>query len=154
MDNDELFRQADEQYDLGNLEGAFKLFLEAAEQGDISAMSRLAMMYGAGEGAPQDVEKSIEWDLKSIELGDSISMLNLGITYRMKGDILKTKYWFERALAAGDGEAALQLAKLYMVSDKEQKNIRYYLNVAINHDSINEMSQEEACELLTDFKNV
>jgi TPR repeat protein len=40
-------------------------------------------------------------------------MVNLGITYRLKGDIRKSKAWFEKAIETGDGSAALELAKLY-----------------------------------------
>ncbi len=151
MDNDELFSQADKQYELGHLDAAFELFLKAAKQGDSSAMSRLACLYSDGEGVSQDYEKSIEWDLKAINLGEDLSMLNLAITYRIVGNISKAKYWFEKSLAAGNGEAALALAKLYMVSDKEQESIKHYLSIAVNHMSICEESCQEANELLVNL---
>ena len=151
MNNDKLFPQADEQYELGNLDIAFKLFLKAAEQGDSSAMSRLACMYADGEGVSRDFEKSIEWDKNSIEAGNISSFLNLAITYRTLGDIVSSKYWFEKALDKGDAEAALQLAKLYMISDKERESIEHYLNLAINDKSICEESRIEANNLLMNF---
>lgn len=148
MDNDKLFSQADKQHELGRLDVAFKLFLEAAEQGDSSAMSRLACMYADGEGVLRDFEKSIEWDKKAIDAGNTTSLLNLAITYRTLGDIISSKYWFEKALDKGDSEAALQLAKLYMISDKEREKIKYYLSIAISDESICEESHIEANKLL------
>lgn len=150
MNNEALFSQADEQYELGNFHAAFELFLKAATQGDLSSMNRLACMYAAGEGTVRDYEKSIEWDLKAAETGSEIAMLNIAITYRMQGDIRSARTWFEKSLNAGCGEAALCLAKLYMVSNKEADKIRHYLSIAISHDSLCESSREEAAELLRD----
>ena len=45
-------------------------------------MSRLALMYGDGEGVAYDFDKSVYWDLKAIEAGCTSSMSNLAITYR------------------------------------------------------------------------
>lgn len=152
MNSDEIFVLADEQYDLGNFENAFALFVDAAELGDSGAMSRLACMCADGEGITQSYEKSLEWDLKAIELGEPSSMLNIGITYRGLGDLKAARQWFEKSLANGDGEAALALAKLYTASDNEDENIRHYLNIAAAHDSICELSREEAKELLSQFR--
>lgn len=151
MNSDALFSQADEQYELGNLNAAFELFLKAAVQGDLSAMNRVACMYGDGEGTTRDYEKSIEWDLKAAEAGSDTSMLNLAITYRALGDIRSAKEWFERSLGAGNGEAALCLAKLYMVSDKEADKIQHYLNIAINHEAISDSSKDEAVDFLKNY---
>lgn len=151
MNSEALFSQADEQYELGNFNTAFELFLKAAVQGDLSAMSRVACMYSDGEGTTRDYEKSIEWDLKAAEAGSDTSMLNLAITYRALGDMRSAKKWLEKSLDAGNGEAALCLAKLYMVSDKEADKIQHYLNIAINHDSICKSSKDEADNLLKTY---
>ena len=149
MNNDDFFKLADAQYELGNLEKAFTLFLDAAELGDSSAMSRLACMYADGEGIARNHTKSLEWDLKAIEAGNDSSMLNIGITYRGLGDMKSSRKWFEKSLENGNGEAALQLAKLYMVSDKEDETVRHYLNIAASHHSICELSREESKEKIS-----
>lgn len=151
MNSEVLFSQADEQYELGNFNEAFELFLKAALKGDLSAMNRVACMYSDGEGTSRDYEKSIEWDLKAAEAGSDTSMLNLAITYRTLGNIRSAKEWFEKTLDAGNGEAALCLAKLYMVSDKETDKIQHYLKLAINHSAICESSKDEAVDLLKNY---
>jgi TPR repeat protein len=69
----------------------------------------------------------------------------------MKGDIRKSKKWFEKAIKSGDGSAALQLAKLYMVSDKEKDTVKFYLKHAINNENMCEADIEEAEKLLSEM---
>ena len=145
------FNQAHEVYEKGDYRTAFQLFLPGAEDGNIDAMTRIAIMYTSGEGVICDYDKSIEWEKKAIASGSTSALLNIGITYRIKGDIKLSRYWFEKSLDSGDGEAALQLAKLYMVSDKEIDRIRVYLNIAINSECMCEASIEEAKQLLLDL---
>jgi uncharacterized protein len=138
------FLQADTAYDAGDFAEAFRLFLQAAELGNCDAMCRIALMYETGEGTKPDVEKSIYWDLKAIDAGSTASLINLGITYRRLGHIRKAKYWFEKSLETGDGESALELAKLYSVSDKESDTVKHYLEIAISSNRLSEASLEEA----------
>ena len=145
------FNQAHEVYENGDYRTAFKLFLQAAEDGDVDAMNRIAIMYTCGEGVICDYDKSIEWEKKAIASGSTSALLNIGITYRIKGDIKLSKYWFEKSLDSGDGEAALQLAKLYLVSDKEIDRVKAYLSIAINSERMCEASIEEAKQLLLDL---
>ena len=152
MSDDLLFNQADLAYEEGDFKTAFQLFLKAAQNNNVDAMSRIACMYGDGEGVNRSYELSIQWDMKAIEMGNTSSLINLAITYRACGDIKRAKYWFEKSLASGDGDAALELAKLYMVSDKETDKVREYLNIAINNDNIIEASVEEAKNLLAELE--
>ena len=151
MTEDVLFTQGDEAYEKGNFEMAFSLFMKAAEKGDTSAMNRVASMYTCGEGVICNYDKSIDWERKALELGDRSSIINLGITYRIKGDIRQAKDCFENAFEQGDGEAALELAKLYMVSDKELDKVIEYLNLVLNSQNVCEDSVEEAKILLLEY---
>ena len=74
------------------------------------------------------------------------------ITYRNLGDVRTARYWFEKAVAFGDGDAALELAKLYMVSDKEIEDVKRYLKIAAESDDISPASREEAERLLSEFE--
>ena len=85
-DNEKLFLKADELYEKGEFSSAFDTFLQAAENGDTSSMLRLASMYTCGEGVKCDYDRAEDWELKAIKAGDQTGMVNLGITYRLKGD--------------------------------------------------------------------
>lgn len=148
MGSEELYLKGDELFEHGDFELAFAAFLSAAEEGCAHSMLRLASMYTCGEGVPCNYDKAIEWELKAVETGEQIALLNLGISYRIKGDIIKAKYWFEKSLEAGDGSGALELAKLYMVSSKEKAKVIGYLQLAISAEDMCESDIEEAEALL------
>lgn len=153
MDNYELIEKACELYEKGDFVSAFNLFLAGAENGDSSCMLWIASMYTCGEGVECDYGKAEEWELKAVEYGDISGMINLGITYRMKGDIRKSKEWLEKTLEPGDGSAALELAKLYMISEKETETVVQYLSRAILSGSMCESEIEEANSLLACYKS-
>ncbi len=108
-------------------------------------------MYGDGEGTPRSREKSLEWDSKAAALRSTTSMFNLGVTYRNAGDSREARRWFERLHVDGDGDASLELAKMYMVSDLEGERIKAYLLAAVQSSNVCEASREEAQELLDDL---
>lgn len=135
-------------YDRGHLNKAFKLFLAGAQAADVDCMAMVAVMYGAGEGVRIDLHQSIEWDQKAIAAGSELAFLNIAITYRCMGDLVSARHWFERALESGDGEAALHLAKLYMVSDLEAATVSKYLHAAIDSKNAFEDTKMEARQLL------
>lgn len=151
MKADLLFQEGSAFYEKGDYQQAFNCFMKAAKLGDACSMSQLANMYCAGEGVECNYDESIFWDLQAIEAGHTSSMLNLGITYRIKGDTRKARYWFEKGIDAGDGEAALQLAKLYMISELETERIKHYLIISLQSRNMCESSMEEAELLLKEF---
>ena len=151
MNNESLFLKADKLYNKGDYSSAFQIFLRAAKNGDTSSMLRIALMYTCGEGVHCNYDKAEKWELKAIEAGDNTGMVNIAITYRIKGDIRSAKAWLEKAFKAGDGSAALELAKLYMVSEKESDTVKFYLKQAIKNENMCEADIEEAEKLLLEL---
>ncbi|MDR3017943.1 MAG: sel1 repeat family protein [Delftia acidovorans] len=143
----ELFAIASEAYNRRNYRKALKLFLESANSGDADSMLMLGVMYGSGKGVEINFKRSIEWGEKAVAAGSIPAILNLGITYRTIGDLVKAKYWFEKSLDAGDVEAALHLAKIYMVSELEVEKMEKYLDIVILSKDALEMTRTEAVEL-------
>ncbi len=152
MDNDEVFCRADKLYEQGDFAEAFSLFSLAAENGDAPSMTRIASMYTCGEGVDCDYDKAIKWELKAIDGGEISAVVNVGISYRIKGQISEAKRWFLEALKAGDGSAALELAKLFMVSDKESEAVKRYLQLAVESTNMCEADIEEAKQLLIEMQ--
>ncbi len=64
------FLAADTAYDGSFLELAFDLFSQAANNGDDSAMSPLAIMYSEVESVLRNIGQSNYWDLKAIEFAN------------------------------------------------------------------------------------
>lgn len=147
----EIFDLADNEYDQGNYARAFDVFMELANLNDPSAMSRVALMYFDGDGVKRDLDQSIAWDKKAVELGCVSSLNNLAITYRMMGDIINAKKYFEKAIDAGDDDAALALAKLYMVSELEHDKIIQLLKLVTSSSNVTDYSKEQALLFLTQY---
>lgn len=146
---DSHFVRGDALEEQGLFEQALEAFSAGANAGDVSCMTRLALLYTNGQGVDCcDFDKAIEWEMKAHEAGDSMALFNLGITHRMKGDLLEARACFEEALSAGDNSAALQLAKLYVVSPKESEMVRHYLGMVLADDTLCEAEREEAASLL------
>ena len=139
------FALADEEWEKGNYSEAFRLFMTLAERGDADAMSRVATMYGSGEGVETSFASCIEWGEKAVRAGSISSMINLGISYRDAGQIESGRQWFKKAWLAGDCEAALELAKLDAGADPVQMQL--YLSAVIEDSYVSENSKAEAIEL-------
>lgn len=60
---------------------------------------------------------------------------------------MKAKNWFEKYLDAGDVEAVLHLAKIYMVSELEAEKMKKYLDIVIISKDALEITKTEAFEL-------
>lgn len=146
---DSHFQRGDALEEQSCFEQAFQEFSAGAHAGDASCMTRLALLYTLGQGVDRcDFDKAIEWELKAHAAGVSAAQFNLGITYRMKGDLIEARRCFEKALSAGDNSAALELAKLYLVSPKEVETVRAYLHLVLADESMCESDQKEARALL------
>lgn len=148
---DEQFLSADAAYERGDLEEAFAGFLRLAQEGDLNGMSRVACLYADGEGTARSREKSLEWDSKAAALGSTTSMFNLAITHRNAGNYREARRWFERLHADGDGDASLELAKMYLISDLEGEQVKAYLLAAVQSSHVCEASRQEARALLVEL---
>ncbi len=153
MKNLNYFDQGVLAYEKKAYRKAFKLFLSGLANNEFDCLYKLSHMYTTGLGVECSYEKAIEMDLKSFQLGNISGALNLGIDYRMIGDIKKSKYWFETAFNLGDMEAALELAKLYMVSDLEVEKIKHFLKMVVQSNDVTEDSKEQAQKFLEIYKN-
>lgn len=153
MNNFEIFSKASNLYNAGEYNSAFEEFLKLAEKGDAAAMMRVASMYGDGRGVDYDLNKCLMWDKRAAEAGERSALLNIGITYRNIGDAREAKCWLEKAIALDDGEAALALAKMYMISDKEVDNIKEKLTLAYASKNLSPSSREEVKKLIDELKD-
>jgi phosphohistidine phosphatase len=154
MDADRKFYdRADHLEDIGKYRKAFKIFRRLAEQGDTAAMGRVAHLYYLGYGVPYSFEKTVEWEKRAAEAGNATGMYNLGVTYRRDGDVRTARTWYERALAEGDGSAALALAKMYLISDLELARVKNYLHQALALGPLSEANEEEIQQLLDELEN-
>lgn len=86
--------------------------IEAAEEGNTTAMEELAMLYLNGDeeqSIAPDPQKGVYWFRKLADTGDAAAMFNLGLHYAkghgVERDFEKAAEWMGRAAEAGDDDA-------------------------------------------------
>lgn len=148
-----IFDRADEEWDAGNTKKALKLFAMAAEQGDLSALVRLGFAYDLGIGVSKNKKKALQFYKQAARHGDEFAMSNIGTIYRDWSNFRRARFWFLKAFEKGNGDAALELAKLYLCRKSQGDIARAlkYLHLAVRSKSITYGSIEEAKAFLEKF---
>tara|TARA_B100001013_G_scaffold249033_1_gene154555 strand:- start:232 stop:717 length:486 start_codon:yes stop_codon:yes gene_type:complete len=152
-DEDAIFKQASKEWDAGKTKQAYKLFAQAAEQGDLSSLHNLAYFYDVGIGVTKNEKKALRLYKHAVRQGNVTSMCNIGTIYRDWGNFRRARFWFLKAFENGDGDAALELAKMYLKRNArgDSKRASKYLKLAISAKSVTEASVEEAELLLSNL---
>jgi len=91
--------------------------LQAADSGDVSAISSLGFMYVKGIGIEKNEENGLKWYRKAAELGHLTSQFNLGVMYA-KGRGVEQNYveslkWYKMAAEQGDLTAQSTIGMMF-----------------------------------------
>ncbi|MCH6566598.1 MAG: SEL1-like repeat protein [Proteobacteria bacterium] len=100
--------------------------LQAADRGDISAISNLGFMYVKGIGVEQNEKDGVMWYRKAAGLGHLTSQFNLGVMYA-KGRGIEQNYveslkWYKMAAEQGDLTAQATLGMMFAKGIGCEKN--------------------------------
>ncbi len=95
-----------------NIEMARKCFEEAADLGEVAAMTPLGML--CEEQDPPDLLKARGWYRKAADLDDANGMFHLGYWYEThEEDVELAVKWYRKAVAFDNPDALLRLGLLY-----------------------------------------
>lgn len=119
----EFFVEACRLYEGHEFQEALRIFHMLAKERHIGAMNNIGAMYEAGEGVDKSLQKALYWYKKSVRAGGVAPIYNIADLYRKSGNMRLSKKWFTRAVETKDGDAALELAKLYLCG-RSNKNIK------------------------------
>src|SRR5437899_6577007 len=92
-----------------------------ADSGDADAQANLGLLYGKGEGVPQDFAQARQWYEKAATQGNGQAQANLGLLYA-KGegvpqDYAQARQWYEKAATQGNAQAQVNLGEMYARSE-------------------------------------
>jgi len=103
-------------YDRGDFATALRLMRPLAEQGYASAQHNVGIIYGDGQGVPQDYAEAMKWFRKAAEQGDVTAQHNLGIMYAngqgVPQDYAEAMRGFRMAADKGNADAQYNLGRL------------------------------------------
>ena len=106
------FEEGEEEYENGNYEKAFKIYITLAESGDIRAQISIACMYASGEGIQQNSDNSIEWLRLAAEQGHPLAQNNLAVAL-LHSDLKEAMKWLIKAADNNFPFAQWMLADIY-----------------------------------------
>jgi len=145
-----LFLEAEQFEEKNDFRNAFRCLLAGAQLGDSGSQLNLGNFYASGKGTRKSLEKAAYWYKKAYKNGYSTAALNLAIDRRNEGNVRSAVAWFKKAIAMKDGNACIELAKIYKSRKGGQKVATDLLRRALrlNRDGISEAGREEAESLL------
>jgi hypothetical protein len=87
---------------------------------------------------------------RAARAGDIAGCANLAICYRDEGNFRWARFWFEKAYAQGDDDAALELGRLFLWEGPNQNHRKVvdYLSKAAASQGISAEGRKEAGTLL------
>ena len=119
-------------------------------------MLNLGYFYDEGLGTKQDKDKAMYWYKHAYRKGSAAAASNIAILYRERSNYRLVFRWFEKAALLGDGDAAVELAKLYLEGTGVRRSnflAERWLLEAVSSQFITEAGREEALSLLLRAKN-
>jgi hypothetical protein len=135
---------------------AFQLFSQAVSAGLENCMLNLGYFYDEGLGTKQDKEKAMYWYKRAYRKGSSAAASNIAILYRERSNFRLVAQWFRKSANLGDGDSAVELAKLYLNGTgvrRSETEALHWLREAQSSRLITEAGREEASSLLAQVKN-
>lgn len=113
-------------------------------------MISLGYFFDNGIAVRKNTKKAMLWYKKAARKGEVIAFTNIGTVYRDVGNFERARFWFLKAYKSGDGDAALELAKLYLSSKKKSRIVhaKKYLRLTLKSKCVTEASIEEANGML------
>jgi len=98
-------------YDRASYASALKVWLPAAQQGDVNAMNYVGEIYEKGLGVESDYALAVDWYRKAAEKGSSTAMINLGGLYEggkgVPQDMTMAMNWYRKASGSSVGTLEL-----------------------------------------------
>lgn len=158
-----LYQRAEKHWSAGKLSIAFDLFLEAAKRGFVPAYSRIANFYDEGIGVKPNHAEALRWYMRAYreqpawnrranQLGASSVANNIGCILRDRGQTKLAIRWLQRAARLGDGDANLNIAKIYLRDPPRLRHAFCYLEKTCKADYVTDGSIEEARSLLRQLR--
>jgi len=148
----ELYRRANQAWSKDDLRTAFRLFLAAARAGVEPAFSTVGNFYHNGIGVKADPDAAMDWYRLAYRSGDCSVTNNIGCILRDRKKFGQAIDWFRRAVQQNDGDANLNIAKIYLRKG-DLVRTRSYLDKTRRSPWATEQSKEEARRLLRKVKS-
>lgn len=145
---EELFNQASKFEEKGDMRSAFRFYLAAAKSGDSGSQLNVGNLYDAGTGVRRNRVAALYWYKRAYRRGSSSAASNIGIMWRNEKKLKLALEWFQKAVRMGDDEANLEIAKHYLLDERDPDKAVPHLEKVRYSNCVTEAGVEEATKLL------
>ena len=149
-----LYERAEKHWADGELRLAFRLFLAAARAGFVPALGLVAQFYDFGYGIKVNEDAALYWYRRAARHGNFSAANNIGCIWRDRRKFGRAIMWFQRAIRLGDGDANLQIAKIFLSNQRDRNKAIHYLLKTVKAAEVTEGSIEEARKLLSEIRKM
>ena len=123
--------EADDLYDKEKYKEALQLYLECFDEGDLSRITQIGMIYyGKGLGVCKDLDEAEKWFEKGSEIGDFQSFILLGRVMLTKDKDCEAFKYFKKVANLGYAPGIYWVANCYAqgycVKKSNEKAFKYY----------------------------
>jgi len=152
-DPEKLLLEAERYEERGDFRNAFKSLLAGALLEDSGCQSNLGNCYASGRGVRRSLEKAAYWYRRAYRNGAGYAASNLAIDRRNAGNIRSAVVWFKKAIALKDGDACIEMAKIYKSRKGGRKTAVALLrrSLRMSREYVTESGREEAESLLKEL---
>ncbi len=159
---EKLLSDAERYESSGHFRKAFRCLQTAAYLGDAGGQVNLGNFYAWGRGVRRDLAKAAYWYKKTyrsrsgVTALSGVAALNLAIDRRNAGNIRSAVFWFKRAIAMKEGDAFIELAKMYQARRAKRRAAAGLLRRALrlSRDHISDAAKEKAASLLCQIEQI
>ena len=118
---------------------ALTLARSLAVQGEPTALEYLGHAYSEGVGVPKSIKAGTLWYRRAwSESRQSHLCINIAVNYANSGNHRRARFWYQRAISLGDGDAAIEFAEYLLgrgVSPASDE-VRRLISVALDGKQI------------------
>ena len=118
-------------WDSGDFRTAFRLFAAQAQAGDHDVELNLGYFYDVGLGTRKNRVKAMYWYRRAYRRGSGAAASNIATIYRDEGRHAMEFAWYKRAAILQDGDAEVEIAKLYLSGSGVRKEVASSKNRSI-----------------------
>jgi TPR repeat protein len=144
---DALLLKALKLADAGKHKAAFRLFLDGAQRGDPMAQVSVGVCFDSGEGVAKDLKQALYWYKRAWKNGAGTSAcMNLASLYAGLDNRRQAVHWWRKAVALGDGDAALEFAD-YLTAQRArgwESEVKNLVRRAMRSPNITQYGAERA----------
>jgi len=101
---------------------AVRWFLRSANAGNPSGQNHLGVCLCTGRGMRRDDAEALRWFKRALVQSYPVAPNNIASVYADRGNNRRAMYWYQRAVACGDGDALVEVGR------------RYYAGVGVRRD--------------------